>query len=217
MRPRMSLVADADQLSGYAYAASVAPHRAFDDVINPQFPTDLPDPLGSALVLHRRGACDDAEPLWRQAAELGDDIVGETVGEILLFRVPAQILQRQHSQHNSVFRWRFAGLQLHDGKQEPVAAARIGVDVPGLGGVLAESGPDLPDAIVQPLLVIDEGFPSPDVPADLLPGDDLSGTRDQESKGLEWLNLELHLDAALAQLAALDIQLEVFESELDGG
>ena len=78
MRPRMSLVADADQLSGYSYAASVAPHRTFDDVINPQFPADLADPLASALVLHRRSACDDAEPLWRQAAELGDDIVGET-------------------------------------------------------------------------------------------------------------------------------------------
>src|SRR5438270_1309938 len=88
-------------------------------------------------------------------------------------------------------------------------------DVAWSDGVLAEGGANLPDAIVQPLLVIDESVPSPDVPTDLLPGDDLPGARDQVSEHLEWLNLELQLYAALTQLAASDIQLEVFESEFD--
>src|SRR5205823_639233 len=159
------------------------------------------------LVPHRRGACDYSEPPRDQAAKLGDDLVCKTVGEIILLLVRTEILQRQHSQHDPVFRSGLAGRQLHHRKQEAIAAARMGLDVPCLAGALTEGGADLPDAIIQPLLVIDEGLPSPDVLADLIPGDDLSGTGDQESKHLERLNLELNCRAVLAQLAASDVQL----------
>ena len=130
--------------------------------------------------------------------------------------VRTEVLQRQHSQHDPVFRSGLAGRQLHHRKQEAIAAARMGLDVLCFAGALAESGADLADAIIQPLFVIDEGFPSPDVLADLIPGDDLSGTGNQESKHLERLNLELNCRAVLAQLAASDVQLELRKSKSDG-
>src|SRR5260370_19488574 len=89
----------------------------------------------------------------RHTADFGDDLVRESVRKVLLLLTTAEILERQYSQHDPVFRLWLAGLQFHRRNQKTVAAAGTGLDAPGIGGRLPTNPPDLPDAINQhPLL-----------------------------------------------------------------
>ena len=83
-----------DQLRGDAHAPASFANRAFEDIADPKV---APNPLyvdNLALVRKTRIPGDDEEPA--DAAECGNDLFDHTVGEILLFRVAAQIGERQH-------------------------------------------------------------------------------------------------------------------------
>jgi len=89
------LIADADKLSGDAYAAPFAPDGAFHNVIDSQFPADLVDRFRGALVLHGGRARNHAKALRRDVADLRDQFVREAVREVLLLLIPAEILYRK--------------------------------------------------------------------------------------------------------------------------
>src|SRR5262249_17940170 len=171
------------------------------------------DPFRRALVLRGRGPRDDSQPLRAETTDLGDEFIRQAVRKILLFLIPTEILQRQHGQHDPILGFGLTRRQFHHRTQKTVASARIGRDVPRFGRVLAKGGADLPDAVVQSLLVIDEGPTSPNVPANFIASDGVPGTGHQEGEHLEWLQLELDRSAVLAQLGVFDIQFERVESK----
>jgi hypothetical protein len=81
------LRSDADAVAGFA-------HRAFQNIADAQFATDLLYVDGLALVGKARIAGDDEEPA--DAGEGGDDFLDHAVGEILLLGVGTHIGERQH-------------------------------------------------------------------------------------------------------------------------
>ncbi|MCY1235083.1 hypothetical protein D9M72_476870 [compost metagenome] len=106
MRPARRI----DQLPGNAQPVTALAHTAFEYVAHAQL---LADALGIhrlALVGEARVARDDEQPA--DARQRGDDVLHHAIGEIVLFRVPAQVVERQHG-NGRLFRedkhdwWRF--------------------------------------------------------------------------------------------------------------
>ena len=76
---------DANRISGFLQAS-------FEDVLNSKLLGDLLHDVGLALVGEGRVAGDDEELIG--ARKIGDDGVGNALGEIVLVRIAAQILER---------------------------------------------------------------------------------------------------------------------------
>ena len=89
-----------NQLSGNAHAIPHLAHAAFDQISNAK---PRPDILyGDALSFEgERGMAGDDEQGWK-TRQLGDDILRDAIGEILLFRIAAHIVERKHGN-----RWLF--------------------------------------------------------------------------------------------------------------
>ena len=66
----------------------------FQDVAHPEFAPDLAHVDGLALVDEARIARDHEQPL--DPRQSGDDVLDHPVGEIVLLRVAAHVLKRQH-------------------------------------------------------------------------------------------------------------------------
>ena len=83
-----------DQLGRDAHPIVDLPHTALDHVAHPELATHLRDAHRAALVDEGRVARDD-----RQAGdprEAGDQVLGQPIGEVLLLRIGAQVVQRQN-------------------------------------------------------------------------------------------------------------------------
>jgi hypothetical protein len=63
LRPKMSLIADPNQLRADASFATFPTDASFQYVINTQFTPDLADGLVRVLINHRRGAGYDTQML----------------------------------------------------------------------------------------------------------------------------------------------------------
>ena len=81
------------QLRGDAHPVARLAHAAFEHVRDVQRTRDLRRRDGLALVRERRIAGRDGQR--RNAAEVGDDVLGDAVAEILLLRVAAHVHERQ--------------------------------------------------------------------------------------------------------------------------
>ena len=77
-----------------------APHAAFEHVADAELPGDLPHVDGAALVDEGGIAGDHREGL--EAAERGDDVLDDAVGEIFLLGIAAHVLERQHGERRLV-------------------------------------------------------------------------------------------------------------------
>jgi hypothetical protein len=99
--PEVSLITDLDKLCADADPAASATHAAFYSVFNPQFPANLVNAFLGLLVLHHGGASNNAQPRRMQASKLSDQFFRHAIDEVLLPRVAAQILQRQHGKSDS--------------------------------------------------------------------------------------------------------------------
>src|SRR5438132_5599744 len=82
-----------DQLRGDAHSAACFADRAFQDIADAELASNVLYIDGPPLIGEARIAGDDEEPT--DAAERGDDLLDHAVGEILLLRVAARILERQ--------------------------------------------------------------------------------------------------------------------------
>src|SRR5216684_1061248 len=76
VRKKLRLVADVDQLGGYAHPARGQAYASFKNIIDIQAPTDLRNSAARLLKRHHRSACDDAEPCRIKARQLRDNFVG---------------------------------------------------------------------------------------------------------------------------------------------
>src|ERR1700736_4066512 len=100
MRPKVRLVLDLNQLGGDADVAGIAPNAALQHVLDAQFTTDLRDGRLAVRVMHYGGPCDDAQMLRIEASELGNQLLGEAVTEVVLPSVASEVVKRQHRQHS---------------------------------------------------------------------------------------------------------------------
>src|ERR1700730_8473611 len=83
-----------DQLPGDTYSRARFPHRAFEDIADPQLAPDFFHINGLALVRKTRIAGDDEEPA--DAGERSDDLLDHAVDEIFLLRITAHIGKGQY-------------------------------------------------------------------------------------------------------------------------
>src|SRR5215471_12140332 len=100
-----------DELPRDAYPACRLTDAAFEHVTDTQLACHLLHVHGAALVGEAGIACDDEQPVIPRQS--GDDVLHHAIGEILLLRVAAQVLERQHRnrwlvgerEHRSLRRW----------------------------------------------------------------------------------------------------------------
>ena len=89
-----------DQLHGDAHPLPDLAHAAFDDVLHAELGGELLHLDRPALELER-GVARDHEQL-AEPRQLGDDVLGDAVGEELLLRVAAHVVERQHGDRRLV-------------------------------------------------------------------------------------------------------------------
>src|SRR5215469_14897789 len=82
-----------EELRGNPYAVANAAQAAFENIAHTEFASDLADVDGAALISEARIARDHKEPL--DARQASDDFLDHSVGQIFLFRITAQISERQ--------------------------------------------------------------------------------------------------------------------------
>ena len=98
----MGLISDLDELGANPHAVACPPEAAFQNVGHPQLATDLIHALLGLFVLHCRSSGDNAKLLRMHTAELGDHFLGEAVAQVFLPRIPGEVLEGQHRQHDLV-------------------------------------------------------------------------------------------------------------------
>ena len=94
LRPQLCSAPGIHQARGNPQPTCRLPDTAFKRVAHTQFCCHLPHIHGFALVGEGGVAGDDGETL--EAAQSRDDVFDNTIGEIVLFRIAAQILEGQH-------------------------------------------------------------------------------------------------------------------------
>ena len=83
-----------DQLRYDAQPRGGAPHAPLDDVGRSELRADLRDGLVTLLVAHDGGSRDGLEA--SNLRELRDDVLGDAIDEVLVFRIGAHVLEWQH-------------------------------------------------------------------------------------------------------------------------
>ena len=106
LRPHVGLRAWLDQLGGEPHPRAVALHAAFHDEVRTQLAGDGGHGLLRAFVGERRRARDDVQVRGGNPRQLGDHLLGHTIGEVLLIRRFAHVFERQHDKPHGVRRWR---------------------------------------------------------------------------------------------------------------
>ena len=94
LRPQGGAGCRVDELSADAHLFRGSLDAALDEVTDAQLPRDLLGALRHALVRERGMAGDDDQT--GEPGELGRQVLGDAVGEILLCRVRTQVEERQH-------------------------------------------------------------------------------------------------------------------------
>jgi len=79
--------------------------------------------------------------------------------------------------------------------------------------IVVQNGPDLLDALVEPVLKVNEGFVTPDLLLNFFASHDLSGVADEQGKDSERLRRQLEWYSAFVQFFAIEIELEDAEAE----
>ena len=92
--PQVSVCACVDELSADSQPAARPPHAALEDVADTQFAGDGLHVLAGLLEHHRRRSGDDAE--GAHLRKIGNDFVGETLGEVIVLLIGAEAPERQH-------------------------------------------------------------------------------------------------------------------------
>ena len=94
VRPEMGSALGLDQLPGDAHPVGRLADAPFQQIADAELAADLPDIDGAALVGKGGVAGDHKQrPETRQGRR---DFLDDAVGEILLLRIGAEILERQH-------------------------------------------------------------------------------------------------------------------------
>jgi hypothetical protein len=92
--PDMGFSLAVDELHGHSDPVHRLAHASLDDVVDPEFASDLLR-LDWLSLVDEHGVARDHQKLT-EAGQLGDDVLGESIGEKLLLRVAAHVHERQN-------------------------------------------------------------------------------------------------------------------------
>jgi hypothetical protein len=84
-----------DQLRGDPHAAAGLAHAAFEHMADLQLPRDLWHV--DVLALEREGGIARGDPQRGDLGEVGDDVLGDAIGKILLLGIAAHVGEREHA------------------------------------------------------------------------------------------------------------------------
>ena len=94
LRPGMAAALAVDQLTGHAYPVARLAHAALQHVMHAKCPRDILNIAAFPFEGEAGVAGDDEQAL--EAGQLGDDILGDAIGEIVLLRIAGHIGEGQH-------------------------------------------------------------------------------------------------------------------------
>lgn len=94
LSPEVAVSARVDELGGDADAVAGADDGALDDGVDAELAGDIGERAAGTLVGHDGGSGDDAK--IGDTGELSDQLVGHTVGEVLLARIAGEVLKRKN-------------------------------------------------------------------------------------------------------------------------
>ena len=127
--PDMATCLDIDQLGIEPHILACTARAAFQDVTDAEFLRDLRRLHGLALVAEGGVAGDDEEA--GDACKVGRQVVGDTVGEVALFLVVAEIGEGQNDQRGFALRQRRFGFDDRLGSWRPCEPGLSGISVCG--------------------------------------------------------------------------------------
>jgi hypothetical protein len=87
-------------MSGHPHPSAVPAKAALEHVAHAELAADPPDVDRLSVVLKARVARDDEQ--LGESRQLGDDVLGDPVTDVVLIRIRRQILERQHRDRRSV-------------------------------------------------------------------------------------------------------------------
>jgi hypothetical protein len=145
--------------------------------------------------------------------ELGDQLFGETIDEVVVGGVAGEVVERQHHQPRS--RRRRPRLRLGaaaiERADEAIADPGQGLDEARPGGVVAQDGAQALHHRVDAVLEVDRGAVRPQAATDVLAGDDVARAIEHQREQLERLVLEPDGLVAAAHLAQAHVDEHVPE------
>ena len=100
LSPQMSLVLHSNQLGRDAYTCPIPPNAALKHIVHTQFPPNLRDRFIRLLVGHGRSPSDYPQLTRRHLSQSHDGFLTQTITEIVLPWIAAQILEWKNGKHD---------------------------------------------------------------------------------------------------------------------
>ncbi|HEY2682720.1 MAG TPA: hypothetical protein VGI93_04360 [Steroidobacteraceae bacterium] len=181
--------------------------------MHPEIGTDASDAGTHFLVTHHRSARDDSEFLRRETSQLADQIVRESVAEIVVIRIAAEVLKGQHGEHfacASLFLVGRAHLPRTLGRRgdETISFSRDGLDDSWSCASIAHGLAQLSNRRVKRRIEFYDDPRPPDGVHSLFVSDEQPGPIGQQYQQLHWLSIELDAPAVATKLKIRRVQLE---------
>ncbi len=181
-------------------------HAALEHVAHAELAADLLHVDGPALVGEARVAGDHEQPA--DARQRGDDVLDDAVGEVLLLRVAAHVLERQHGDRRLVGKRR--AVRAIDETDQAVAAPRHGDQMALPALVLVERLAERRDLHLEVVLL--DHQPRPDPRQKLVLADDISPGRGQHRQDVQGPAAQPDRQPITRQLAPPEVEPEPAES-----
>src|SRR6267142_338296 len=102
----MTLVVHLKELDSHAQMIPAPSKAVFQHILNREVTSNLVQALVTMFVSHHGGSRDDSQLLRMKPAQLCNHLLGQTVGEVLLFGIAGEILEGQYGQHDLFRFWR---------------------------------------------------------------------------------------------------------------
>ena len=228
-RPDVAAAGNVDELRGDAHTVAALAHAALDDVADAEFLGDLPHVHGLALVGKGRVARNHEEPA--QLRQAGNDVLADSVGEILLLQLAAHIDKGEYGDRGPVRQLqcrarrpvgcirrriqsvcRFGAIRLRPHiADEAQALAGHSADQLLLLAAVSDCCSGSVDTAGQRRVRDDPAFPYRG--EDFILADDPVAVLRQVSEKVEYLRFDMHGHAGAPELSAFEIDFAVVKAE----
>jgi hypothetical protein len=209
-----------DELRADAQPIAAAADAAFEHVPHTELTGDLGDVDGAGPVGKGGVSGDDEQP--PDPRQTCDQILGETVDEIVLIAIAAHVLKRQDSDRGTIWQregrrraWACIGVRHAGGSvlahlaNEAQTLARQGLDQPLPGAAVADGAARGIDPVEDRRFRYEAA--TPDRGQKLILADDPVPVPDQVDEEIEDLRLDRGQGAVPAQLPAIQVENTVLE------
>jgi hypothetical protein len=102
--PHFGLIHHVDESCRNSNLPGRSADAAFHDVLRPKLTTNLVHSLARTLVTHRRGPGDHGQAVRTNTSEVGNQLLGQAIAEVILLRIGAQVDERQNCEPDAFAR-----------------------------------------------------------------------------------------------------------------